>query len=251
MKRVFQIVHQNQEIHNIQSYSIFDKNAWLSEAENIRSKYCRLYYDIETAYSRTRLLKYKYQVLAPKPSEIDTSSVRASSFFFRRKVTESTDGSPNSEEEFASRRASKRQSAYNPPNSAPLEKPETKITAQELLIAKNRLSHIPSRSSLLFMSGSFRNLNLRNSPESTLPRPVQITPVDLLQAKQHLSPTKTAMPVSPLARSALHAEIVKSPRRLLEKTNSATNLIEKIKKTFRNRSDFEESIIQDAIQISE
>jgi hypothetical protein len=249
MKRIFQIVHQNQEIHNIQSYSIFDKNAWLSEAETVRSKYCRLYYDIETAYSRTRLLKYKYQVLVAKPSEIDTGSVRASSFFFRRKVTESTDGSPNSEEEYASRRASKRQSSYNPPNSAPLEKPEAKITAQELLIAKTRLSHIPSRSSLLFMSGSFRNL--RTSPESVLPRPVQITPVDLLQAKQHLSPTKTALPVSPLARSALHAEIVKSPRRLLEKTNSATNLIEKIKKTFRNRSENEESIIQDAIQISE
>jgi hypothetical protein len=93
------------------------------------------------------------------------------------------------------------------------------------------------------------------SPDVLSPRPNQISPGELVQAKQRLSTSKQSATISPLARSALHSEIVNSPRKLLEKTNSSSNLMQRIKNTFRSKAELrtnsENSIVEAAIQMND
>ncbi|KAJ3386906.1 hypothetical protein HDU92_002209 [Lobulomyces angularis] len=54
-KKVFQIIHLQQEIHSLHAATAYDKNSWLQEAESLREKYCELCHD----YELTRGYRYE------------------------------------------------------------------------------------------------------------------------------------------------------------------------------------------------
>lgn len=61
-KRIFQIAHLLQEVHNIQTYSAFDKKSWLQEAEAARSRYCSMFYNIEMSYIKLKVSRFKFSL---------------------------------------------------------------------------------------------------------------------------------------------------------------------------------------------
>ncbi|KAI8898381.1 hypothetical protein BC833DRAFT_620385 [Globomyces pollinis-pini] len=154
-KKVFQIVHIQQEVHNLQCYSVFDKKSWLQEAEAARSLFSSLYYDMELAYIRVQAPKYK-SLASPKnvdsvyTSESDTSSNQSTLLhYFKNRKNGETAESP---EEIA---FNNRMSRKTPTSPMPSEhRIELNFTDEDLLKARNRLNAQP-RPSLLQLSSSF------------------------------------------------------------------------------------------------
>jgi hypothetical protein len=106
-----------------------------------------------------RLEKYKTYQRTETDSMYSGSSLKSNTFFSKqKKYSESQD---SQEEASQSYRQSKRESYYQ---TTAYENVGSKITAQELQVAKNRLSHIPSRGNqFLQLSASLRNLAWRSS----------------------------------------------------------------------------------------
>ncbi|TPX67721.1 hypothetical protein SpCBS45565_g03605 [Spizellomyces sp. 'palustris'] len=77
LKNVFQIIHLQQEIHSLQTISAYDKNAWLQEAETIRSRFCSIHYDFEHNILRDAADRYQ-EVEIPNETPLSADSVPSS-----------------------------------------------------------------------------------------------------------------------------------------------------------------------------
>ena len=209
-KPAFQIAHQKQEIHTLQTYSVFDKNSWLQEAESARSRYVSMSFDLELAYMRVQLAKYRATASGTATSQksLDESnhqSVIGSFFFGHRKNADETP--------IGGRKISKRLSVFPLQSNASLE--AVKPSPQDLLVAKTRLSKAD------------RNSVMKADP----PAKEQITAAELQRGKNRLS----------MSPSSHKPGALKKQGSLQNMRNSSSNLLDKFKKTFK-QSHMKESL---------
>lgn len=81
-RRLFHIVHLRNEVHVLESFSMYEKSSWLQAAESARSMYCSLAYDIELAYLAIKLNRQKFM----SPTRPYAESSRPFSFFRGKKA---------------------------------------------------------------------------------------------------------------------------------------------------------------------
>jgi hypothetical protein len=79
-KRIFQITHILQEVHNIQTYSAFDKKSWLQEAEAARSRYCSMFYNFEMSYIKLKISRFKFSIALSPNGVFESPSGSQSGF---------------------------------------------------------------------------------------------------------------------------------------------------------------------------
>jgi hypothetical protein len=196
-KPTFQIAHQKQEIHTLQTYSVFDKNSWLQEAESARSRYISMCFDLESTYMRSQMARYRKPVVSSQRSTDDAArQSMLGSFFFGSK--KNADDNPP----LSGRRISKRISVFPSPSSSNTD--AIKPSPQDLVGAKNRLSKASKNS-------------------ADLPTPEQISPIELQRGKKRLS-------MSPLSNKP--GELRKQGS--LQNMRSSSNLLDKFKKSFKH-----------------
>lgn len=169
VKKGFQIGHQKHEIHSFQSYSLFDKNLWLQEAEATRSRYVTQLMAIESAVMQIQLSRYRSLSNQPKPVSI-AEDHSFGNFFFKSKKPASEEGDGEESRGVIIRKNSRR-TVTQQPSATDMVAGEKRLspgrTLLKIFTPESQESPSPSPTQEQYHSGRTRLSPLNNEAKSS------------------------------------------------------------------------------------